>query len=93
MVSEELDKLIVELSGRKSRPYQLDAVKRLLKGLAFIRPENVNRSGHTKLAQWHPESGIRGISRSCAGCSSAQSKPRMSILSQSRMAELEEILG
>ena len=46
---EELDKLIVELIGPQVQAYQLDAVKRLLKGLAFIRPENVNQPDRLNL--------------------------------------------
>jgi putative DNA primase/helicase len=46
---EELDKLIVELIGPQVQAYQLDAVKRLLKGLAFVRPENINRPDRLNL--------------------------------------------
>jgi putative DNA primase/helicase len=43
--SEELDKDITELLGSDAMPHQLDAIKRMLKGETFIRPDNVNRSG------------------------------------------------
>ncbi len=46
---EELDKLIVELIGPQVQAYQLDAVKRLLKGLVFVRPETVNRPDRLNL--------------------------------------------
>ena len=43
--SEEMDKEITELLGSDAMPHQLDAIKRMLKGETFMRPENVNRSG------------------------------------------------
>ncbi len=43
--SEELDKEITTLLGPDALPHQLDAIKRMLKGETFMRPEYVNRSG------------------------------------------------
>ncbi|MGO9570398.1 MAG: phage/plasmid primase, P4 family [Desulfomonilaceae bacterium] len=43
--SEELDKEITELLGPDALPHQLDAIKRMLKGETFMRPEHVNRGG------------------------------------------------
>ena len=43
--SEELDGEITCLLGSDALPHQLDAIKRMLKGETFVRPDIVNRSG------------------------------------------------